>query len=70
MRSDGRNKTVSEKAESRRKIDLHDNILLRDADQRIADQCLVEGWPTRTKPLARQTLRVLVGRGFLIDRLL
>jgi hypothetical protein len=29
-----------------------------------------EGWTTRTKPLARQTLRVSVGRGFLFDRLL
>ena len=31
---------------------------------------VLSGCAGRTKPLTRQTLRVLVGRGFLFDRLL
>jgi hypothetical protein len=31
---------------------------------------IASGYAVRTKPLTRQTLRVLVGRGFLFDRLL
>jgi hypothetical protein len=34
---------------------------------RTVGRRIVSGYAVRTKPLARQTLRVLLGRGFLFD---